>query len=369
VDLNVVAALNSWGYGIVGFEVTRALVLAGHDVALFPRPVGGADELILGIDDLALVRRALRRTRTYDVDAPCIRIAAENDMSLFAGTGPRAGLTFFETTELSAHELRHLGSLDVIMVASDWGRDTAVGAGLPVDRLRVVPMGVDTAQFPPADLPTDGPTRFLHVGKWEHRKGQDVLLEAFAAAFSPSDDVELSMVSANQLRQDRDRLWHDIVAANPMSERIRVLPREPTREGLAARMAEAHCGVFPARSEGWNLGLVEMLATGRPVIATNYSAHTQYLTPDNARMIEIDELEEARDPRWVPVYSERAAGRWAHLGTQQVEQLVDHLRAVHDDRVAGRLQRNDAGIATAASLSWANTAAAIEAALASADGS
>lgn len=364
MHLNVVTALNAWGYGIVGFEVTRALVRAGHEVALFPRPVRGADDLVLGIDDLALVKQALQRTRTYDVHAPCIRIAAEHDMSLFAGTGTRAGLTFFETTRLSEFELRHLSSLDVLMVASQWGRDIAIGAGLPADRIRVVPMGVDMTLFGPADLPDGGPTRFLHVGKWERRKGQDVLLEAFAAAFSPDDDVELAMVSANQMHQGRDSIWQDIVAMSPMADRIRILPRERTQQGLACRMAEAHCGVFPARSEGWNLGLVEMLSTGRPVIATNYSAHTHYLTPENARLIEIDELEDAEDPRWAPVYSRRAAGQWAHLGPRQVEQLVHHLRAVHEDRQAGRLPRNDAGIATAQCLSWANTAVAVEAALA-----
>jgi glycosyltransferase involved in cell wall biosynthesis len=284
-------------------------------------------------------------------------------MSLFAGTGTRAGLSFCETTALSDAELRQLLSLDVIMVASDWGRVTAIGAGLPADRLHVVPMGVDRVLFPPADLPAGGPTRFLHVGKWGHRKGQDVLLEAFAAAFSPSDDVELCLMSANLMRESRDGLWHEIVAANPMAGHIRVLPRERTREGLASRMTEAHCGVFPARSEGWNLPLVEMLSMGRHAIATYYSAHTEYLTSDNARLIDVDELEDARDPRWTSVYSTRGTGQWAHLGRRQVEQLVHHLREVHEARVAGRLAPNQAGIETARSLSWSNTATAIEAAL------
>ena len=363
MDLNVVAAVNAWGYGIVGFEVTRALVRAGHSVALFARAVRGADDLVLDVDDLALMKRARDRSRTFAVDAPCIRIAAENDMSLFAGTGVRAGLTFFETTELADTELAQLLSLDVIMVASDWGRATAIGAGLPADRLHVVPMGVDTTLFPPADLPDDGPTRFLMIGKWERRKGQDVLLEAFGRAFTPDDDVELWLMTANQMREGRDTMWEDEVATNPMAHRIRSIPRERTRAGVAKIMANVHCGVFPARSEGWNLGLVEMLSVGRHVIATDFSAHTHYLTAENARLIEIDELEDASDPRWAPVYTQRGRGQWAHLGPRQLDQLVDHLRAVHAERVEGRLHRNDAGIATAASLTWEGTAAAIEAAL------
>ena len=101
----------------------------------------------------------------------------------------------------------------------------------------------------------------------------------------------------------------------------------------------------------------------RHAIATDYSAHTEYLTPANARLIEIDELEDARDPRWTSTYSTRGTGQWAHLGARQVEQLVHHLREVHEDRVAGRLGRNDTGIETARSFSWANTATAIETAL------
>jgi hypothetical protein len=43
--------------------------------------------------------------------------------------------------------------------------------------------------------------------------------------------------------------------------------------------------------------------------------------------------------------------------------MVEHLRGVHADRREGRLGRNDAGVATAESLSWAAVAAAVETAL------
>ena len=363
MELNVVTALNGSGYGIVGFEVSRALTRAGHDIALFPRIVADVEDLRPDLADLALLRRMLRRQRTFEVGAPCLRIAAENDMSLFAGTGLRAGLTFFETDALADAEVRQLASLDVVLVATEWGREAAISAGLAPDRLRVAPMGVDTDVFAPSDPPADGPTVFLNVGKWERRKGQDVLIEAFGRAFSADDDVELRLLCDNFIA-GRDAMWKQEVAASARADKITVLEREPTRVGLAARMAEAHCGVFPARSEGWNLGLVEMLAVGRDVIATDYAAHTQYLTPSNARLISVDEVEDARDDRWVPIYSERGRGRWAHLGRDQLDQLVEHLRAVHQDRLAGRLGRNDAGVHTAEDLSWAATAEAITAALA-----
>ena len=85
-----------------------------------------------------------------------------------------------------------------------------------------------------------------------------------------------------------------------------------------------------------------------------FRSHTQFLTPENARLIPVDELEPAIDPRGLAVYTERGRGEWAKLGPAQFEVLVEHLRAVHRDRDAGRLTRNDAGIATAEAFSWPN---------------
>ncbi len=87
------------------------------------------------------------------------------------------------------------------------------------------------------------------------------------------------------------------------------------------------------------------------MIATNYSAHTAFLTPANARLIEVDGLDLA------PGGPEGAA--WAAWGESQHEQLVTQLRAVHAERQDGSLGRNDAGIATAKACSWDESALAI----------
>ena len=92
-----------------------------------------------------------------------------------------------------------------------------------------------------------------------------------------------------------------------------------------------------------------MLSCGREVIATNYSAHTAFLTPENAHLVDIDGVEDA------PNFSDDR-GAWAAWGPRQHEQLVEHLRAVHARRRQGPLSDNAAGIATAERLTWDNTA-------------
>ena len=68
-------------------------------------------------------------------------------------------------------------------------RDCYLRAGVPPERVHVIPLGVDPEVFRPGLEPLalpPGPTfRFLFVGGTIFRKGIDVLLEAFARAFRP----------------------------------------------------------------------------------------------------------------------------------------------------------------------------------------
>jgi glycosyltransferase involved in cell wall biosynthesis len=356
VNLNLVTSVDGSGYGIVGLNVLKALERADHPVTLFPRhakPVARDD---LNLADFALLTRCGRRQRTMDMTAPCLRISTEMDMTLFAGRGPRGGLSFFETTRFTEIELRHLASLDVLFVTSEWGRSVAIDNGIDPDAVAVMPLGVDRAIFYDVPLDGGGPTVFVNVGKWEYRKGQDVLLEAFGRAFSPGDAVELRLRSHNPWSAADDSRWMELCKRSPMTDHITALPRTPSQSGVADMMRAADCGVFPARAEGWNLGALEMLSCGRHVIATGYSATTEYLDRSNALLIDVDELEPAADPVWMPVYTQHKTGDWARLGDDQLDQLVDHLRTVHERKQAGTLGINEAGIRTAQRFPWERTA-------------
>jgi glycosyltransferase involved in cell wall biosynthesis len=291
-----------------------------------------------------------------------VRISTEDDMTLFAGRGARCGFAFFDTTELTDVERRHLGAVDRVFVTSEWSRAVAIANGIDAQVLHKVPLGVDGSMFMTADPPGDGRTVFLHVGAWQRRKGQDVLLDAFERAFRPGDAVELRLLSSNPWSQLSDR-WIDECQASPMRDHITVLPRVRDHREVAEFMRAADCGVYPARSEAWNLEPLEMLACGRHVIATNFAGHTEFLDHENALLIDIDELEPANDPVWMPVFGTRKTGEWAHLGARQVDQLITHLRSVHERKQCGELGMNEAGIRTAVEFSWDGTARALVAGL------
>jgi glycosyltransferase involved in cell wall biosynthesis len=351
MDLNITTPVNTLGYGVVGLNLLLALERLGHRPALWPM---GDTEAPYEHHDL--LRRMAERTAAYNPRAASLRVSNQGNLAQHVGKGPHCALPVFELTRFTPVERHHLGAQDLIFVASRWAKQVLVDNGIDETKLRVAPFGTDLETFRFVERVAPGPTVFLNIGKWEVRKGHDVLAEAFSKAFGAKDDVRLVLLTPNPFYSaEESRDWSEAYIGSPLGARITVIEeRLPGQHEVAALIAKADCGVFPFRAEGWNLGLAEMMAMGKSVIATNYSAPTEYLRPDNARLIEIDRLEDAEDARWF-----HGQGQWAEFGERQIEQLVEHMRAVHRLKQRGELRPNTAGRDTMAGLTWEGTARVI----------
>lgn len=337
------------GYGVAASHLLRALQHRDIPVTFFP--IGPVDSALL---DNPRLREALIRQEAYRPDVPSVRLSQQFDLALHAGRGPRVGFTIFELDAFSPNELHHLQQQDAIVTCSTWGRDVIRANGIEVP-VHIVPLGVDRTVFNETVAPARGSdeTVFLQVGKLEPRKGQLELLRAFEAAFTPKDAVRLVLVCGNPFisKGELDALLLPF-RRSPMASRITPITNElASQRDVAAQMAAADCGVFAVRAEGWNLEALELMSMGKSIIATNYSAHTEFMSPDNARLIEVDALERA--------HNGASMGRWAAWGERQHSQLVEHLRDVHAAKLAGALPQNEAGIATATHFSWDHAAQAL----------
>jgi glycosyltransferase involved in cell wall biosynthesis len=265
--------------------------------------------------------------------------------------------TIFELDQFTPSEVHHLADQDALLVCSEWARQVCLDNGVAGKPIHVVPLGVDRTVFHENVKPrtTWSETVFMQIGKLESRKGQLELLRAFEAAFTPRDSVRLVLSCGNPFitRAEQDALLEPF-RLSPMGTRITLLTNElPSLHDVAALMASADCGVFPSRAEGWNLEALEMLSMGKPVIATSCTAHTEYLNRDNARLIVVDGFEA------VP----SGVGQWAAWGARQHEQLVTHLRDVHERKQQVGVARNDSGIRTAQRYSWQHSVDALVRAL------
>ena len=344
--INLIAPCNTLGYGYTGLNILKGLF---PDVAYFP--IGRPD--VTTQEDADIVRAAIDNAHTFDRNAPCVRIWHQHDMSQFVGRGLHIGFPIFELDAFSDIEKHHLNSVDRLFVCSNWAKQVIMqNTDHSDDSVRVIPLGVDTKLFRPSGRNQRSTTIFLNCGKWEVRKGHVDLATAFNNAFSELDDVELWMMCSNPfLDKAKEKEWKDLYRGSKLGHKVRFIPRVQTHEEVYSIMSKVDCGVFPARAEGWNLELLEMMACGKQVIATNYSAHTEFCNIDNAKLIPIDTLEKAYDGVWF--HGDK--GNWAAFTESQHTTLVSHLKAIHEDKQQGRDITNYEGIKTAQAFTWDNT--------------
>ena len=347
--MNLMTPINSLGYGVAGLNILKSLSRT-TSVSCF---LIGNPELSTQ-EDANIVQEALSRKETFDYNAPCVKIWHETNMAERIGKGPLFGFPFFEITKFDDKRIHHLKSTDSIIVASQWAASVVndnIKFAVPV---HVCPLGVDRTIFNEnGNAPTDE-CIFLNCGKWEIRKGHDVLLRAFKAAFPSEEDVRLCMLPTNPFLSPKEKSeWEVFYRSDP---RVNIIDRVGSHTEVASIMKQSTCGVFPSRAEGWNLELLEMMSCGKPVITTNYSAPTEFCTQDNARLIEIDSMEDAYDGKWF----NGEVGEWASLEGNAFDSLVSHMRSVYSVWQESRLLVNDSGVQTAIEFSWDRTAQKIK---------
>ncbi len=352
MELNFIAPINQLGYGIAALNILKALSASETKIALWV--IGQAEA---HPREHELVRSCMTNANYFNVAAPCLRIWHQFDMAMHVGRGMHTGLPIFELDTFNPIEMHHLQNLDHVFVPSKWAQNVLAKQGRE-HGVSVAPFGVDRTLFYPQSPETasNEETVFLNIGKWEVRKGHDILVEAFNAAFDPKDNVVLLMNCYNPFyNKEKNDEWAKLYKNSKLGDKIHIrTERLETQAEVAGMMNSVDAGVFPARAEGWNLELLEMMSCGKPVIATNYAGHTEFVNNDNSLLINCDSLEDAFDGIWF-----RGQGQWAELGDNQLDQLVQHMRDIHDKKRNGESLYNKAGVETAEKFSWKNTADAI----------
>ena len=147
-------------------------------------------------------------------------------------------------------------SADLILVASEYVRQTLLSVGVAPARIRSVPYGVDTDRFRPSAPRQDNTFRALFVGQISQRKGIKYLLEAWKGLRLPNAELLLAGTLIGSGR-----------GLSAYSGCFRRLPPLPHSE-VHRVFAEADVFVYPSLHEGSALAIHEALACGLPVITT-----------------------------------------------------------------------------------------------------
>jgi len=144
--------------------------------------------------------------------------------------------------------------------------------------MTILPNGVDLERFRPGAgrLPRydDTVANILFVGRFDPRKGLPELMRACARLASEGRRFRLILVGDGALRATAERL-----AGGPLRGRVHFEGRV-AHDQLPAYYATADLFCSPARSgESFGMVLLEAMALGVPVIATDLPGHRSVVTP------------------------------------------------------------------------------------------
>ncbi len=177
---------------------------------------------------------------------------------------PKATKTLHQEYEfsLSREELILLSSevklATYFLCASSLTKKSLIFKGISEDKIKVIPYGVDTSKFTFSERKQSDVFKVIFIGSLNQRKGITYLLDALAEM----SNVELTIVTRGiydeSLIQNYNFPIHLVI--------------DVSHEKLQDELHQANCFVLPSVLEGFGQVILEAMATGIPVIATENTA-------------------------------------------------------------------------------------------------
>ncbi|RID80826.1 hypothetical protein BRARA_A03461 [Brassica rapa] len=271
------------------------------------------------------------------------------------------GRTMFETDRVNGEHVERCNGMDRVWVPTEFHVASFVKSGVDSSKVVKIVQPVDVEVFDPlkyepldlveiGDLVLGGSGVrglglgfvFLSVFKWEKRKGWDVLLKAYLREFSGEDNVALFLLT-NAYHSDRDfgNKIVDFVKELNFKEGedgfpfVYVIDKHIAQVDLPRLYKAADAFVLPTRGEGWGRPIVEAMAMSLPVIATNWSGPTEYLTEENGYPLVVEEMSEVKEGPF-------EGHRWAEPSVDKLRVLMRRVMSEPDEaKVKGKRGRED----------------------------
>jgi len=304
------------GWGVCGrylaSELSQQRCLQYVTVPFKPEDIGNEDQyrqLAACYLSLEKINGSNGNQQPVSLDAPVIQTIEDSHLRpwLIKVKGTRTiGYTFFEGCILSPEDLRWADQhYDTIAVGSSWCENVLNEHGF--ERTRTIIQGVDPSIFHPLGVKQRYTDQFVIFsgGKFELRKGQDIVIRAVKILQERYPDVLLvtswynlwpeamnTMAASPYIKYQApsdsyESAMRKILAINGLDlQRVIILP--PLPNALMPKIyRDSDIGLFPNRCEGGtNLVLMEYMACGRPVVASNLTGHKDVLATGYACLVQ-----------------------------------------------------------------------------------
>ncbi len=260
------------------------------------------------------------------------------------------GYTFFEDNILNSDIIEDgKRFFDYIITGSTWNERVLRDYG--IDKVATIIQGIDPVIFNPLYPDKEYLKEYFVVfsgGKFELRKGQDIVIKAYKYLQDKYKDVMLINTWFNYWPQSMNTMAgsphivftpsqdasteviNKILAANGIDlKRVITLPAMPNQM-MARLYKNTDIGLFPNRCEGGtNLVLMEYMACGKPVIASYNTGHQDILTEGNSIMLkQMSPMTISKDNRVIAQWNEPSleevisALQWAYLNRHSLRRIA-----------------------------------------------
>jgi len=284
-----------------------------------------------------IVQNAKRIESDYNLS---IQVQLPNEWNPFAAAyniGVTAGV---ETDVVNPDWVDCVNRMDLVIVPSEFTKQGFVNSAKKFDKvikteIKVVPESFPNEVFEtysdtlPIELETD--FNFLIFGQItgnspdNDRKNFGYTMKAFYEAFKENENVGIVIKTNSGRNTDLDRLQcmamfsqiqSQLKYAGSKGPKVYVLHGEMSNEEVTKlyRHPKIKALLSLTRGEGFGLPILEAAANNLPVIATNWSAHTEFLNKGKWIKVEQDQI---------PVHESRIdnsifipASRWAQAREQ-----------------------------------------------------
>jgi glycosyltransferase involved in cell wall biosynthesis len=177
-------------------------------------------------------------------------------------------------------KLQHLRCADLLLAISDASRREVVAhLGVPEERAVNISSGIDAKSFQrPGAAWSDTAGKYgvsgrylLYAGAADPRKNLEAFLHAFGSL--PASEIsDVSVVLVGQITDGQKKALAKIAKLLPRGSQQVIFAGHVSDDELIAFYRNALAFVFPSLHEGFGLPLLEAMAVGCPVIASNCSA-------------------------------------------------------------------------------------------------
>ena len=193
--------------------------------------------------------------------------------------------------------------------------EATAAIGVPAERIRVIPNGVDTNSFVPLPHQARDDT-ILFVGSLIERKGVGHLLAAAAEVLGLFPTYRLVLIGEGPQYSMLERLADSLGIARRV-----VFLGSQSQDQVRVQMQRARLLVLPSLEEGQGVVLLEALACGTPVVASRVNGIPEVVTDD------VGVLVPPADPKALSGAIRRILDRprlWADMSRKARERVVRH---------------------------------------------